>query len=237
MISFVIPAYNEEALLGRTLDSIFQAARAVGRPFEVIVVNDASNDRTAEIARERGAKVVDVELRQIAAVRNAGARQAQGDVLIFVDADTLMPEVTLRAALAALERGAVGGGSRVALGGEIPLAGRLYFNLFFLIWRPLNLAAGCFVYARRDVFEKVGGFDERYFASEEVWLSKALKQHGRFVVVRDPVVTCGRKVRMYTARQLFMISLRLLVLGPKSWQRREGLELWYDGQREAVDNR
>ena len=88
MISFIVPAYNEEAVLGGTLDHIHAAARTLDEPYEIVVADDASTDRTAEIAREHGAQVVSVHNRQIAATRNAGARAAQGEYLIFVDADT-----------------------------------------------------------------------------------------------------------------------------------------------------
>ncbi len=108
-ISFIIPAHNEQRLLGSTLDALLASAKAVGRAFEVIVVNDASTDHTGQIAQEHGARVVPVELRHIAAVRNAGAQQAVGETLIFVDADTLVPQATLRAALQAIDEGAAAG--------------------------------------------------------------------------------------------------------------------------------
>ena len=111
MISFVIPAHNEQALLPATLRSAFRAGEAVGGAFEVVVADDASTDRTPEIARKAEARVVSINRRQIAAARNAGAAAATGDVLVFVDADTLLPVGTLQAALRALRRGAVGGGA------------------------------------------------------------------------------------------------------------------------------
>ena len=80
MISFIIPAYNEEAVLGATLDSILSAVEAAHMPFEIIVVDDASTDRTAEIARSKGARVVRVHKRQIAAVRNAVRMKAMPPV-------------------------------------------------------------------------------------------------------------------------------------------------------------
>ena len=78
MISFIVPAHNEEACLARTLPAIHEAARVVGHPYEVIVVDDASTDATAEVARENNARVVSVKHRQIAATRNA-AKQNPSD--------------------------------------------------------------------------------------------------------------------------------------------------------------
>lgn len=236
MISFILPAYNEEKLIGQTLATLrASAAQTLGaRPFEIIVANDASTDRTAEIAREAGARVVDVRKRQIAAVRNAGAREAKGDVFIFVDADTLVPPEVLAAALEALDGGAVGGGSEVWMDGKLPFFGKLFVKAFIVVWRPMKLAAGCFIFARRADFEAVGGFDERYFASEEIWLSKALKERGKFVIVRERVVTSGRKLRMHSTSHLAKLAIQLLWKRDRAWMRREGLDMWYDGRREAT---
>ena len=90
MISFIVPAHNEQAGLGKTLQAIHDSARVVGQPYEIIVVDDASTDATAEIAREHNATVVPVNHRQIAATRNSGGRAANGDRFFFVDADTII---------------------------------------------------------------------------------------------------------------------------------------------------
>jgi glycosyltransferase involved in cell wall biosynthesis len=78
MISFVVPAYNEERLVGRTLEALRDAARAVAEPYELIVVDDGSVDETAAIADAKGARVVRVQFRHIARTRNAGAHAAVG---------------------------------------------------------------------------------------------------------------------------------------------------------------
>ena len=78
MISFIVPAHNEQACLGRTLQAIHESAGTVGQPYEIVVANDASTDATAEIAKENKARVVNVNCRQIARARNAGARAANG---------------------------------------------------------------------------------------------------------------------------------------------------------------
>lgn len=232
MLSFVIPAHNEEALLGETLRTLLISAQAVGEPFEVIVVDDASTDRTAELARSLSATVIPVNLRKIAAVRNAGARTAQGEILIFIDADTLVPAQTLIASVAAIRHGAVGGGARVRLGEGVPLWGRVLTALVAWAFYQLQLAGGCFLFARRDVFDAIGGFDENYFASEEVHLTRALKAKGRFVVVPDAVSTSGRKFRLFSGWDFVRQVARVAWGGLAALKRREDLGMWYGGDRE-----
>jgi glycosyltransferase involved in cell wall biosynthesis len=101
MISFIVPAHNEEAWIGRCVSAIRNGTESLGEPHEIIVVDDASSDTTASIARQQGAQVVRVEHRQIAATRNTGAQQAHGDILFFVDADTLTNGPAIQSALRA----------------------------------------------------------------------------------------------------------------------------------------
>jgi len=230
VISIVIPAYNEEALLAATLNAVRASAGAIGVPYEVIVVDDGSTDRTAEIARENGARVVAVHLRQIGAARNAGAKAAAGDLLVFVDADTLVTAEVLRAAVAVVSAGAVGGGSAARVESNEPRWGPPMMVLASWVMRTAGWAAGCFVFVRTDVFNHVGGFDERYFASEEIHLSRAVKKHGRFVILREFVITSGRKGRIFTFRQI--AAQFAMALLPGTLTRRDRLGLWYAGDRE-----
>ena len=111
MISFIVPAHNEQACLGRSLQAIHESARVVGQPYEIIVVDDASTDATAEIALQNHARVVSVNHRQIAATRNSGGRAAHGEQLIFVDADTTANSRAVASALRYMDKGAAGGGA------------------------------------------------------------------------------------------------------------------------------
>ena len=234
-ISIIIPAYNEESLIGATLDAINAAIASCKDQMtghEVLVVNDASTDRTAEISRQHGARVIDVQKRQIAAVRNAGAKAANGDAFVFVDADTLISPIVLHRALAALHEGAVGGGAAVRFDQNVSYVARTAMSLLVSAMCQCRLAAGCFIYCRRDAFETVGGFDEQFFASEEIWISKALNRQGRFVMLRHPVTTSGRKIRMHGLVRLLWLSMCIGIKGPRGVQQREGLDLWYDGRRE-----
>jgi glycosyltransferase involved in cell wall biosynthesis len=231
MISFIIPAYNEEQLLGRTLTVLTAAARALRQPFEVVVVDDASTDRTAAIAREHSARVVAVEYRQIAATRNAGAKVANGEMFVFIDADTVVTNSAIAAAVGAIRRGAVGGGCAFHFDGRLPLYGRIMAAMAGPLYRALGLASGCFLFCTREAFRAAGGFDDGLFGAEEAALSRALRRQGRFVILRESVTTSGRKLRAHSAREVLGLLVRLALAGPKSVRRREGLELWYGERR------
>jgi glycosyltransferase involved in cell wall biosynthesis len=227
MISFVIPAHNEEACLPATLDALVAAAKQVAQPYEVIVVNDASTDRTAFIASERGARLINVQHRQIAATRNSGAREALGEVLFFVDADTHANAEAIRGALSAIAQGAVGGGCVFHYAGWIPLWARVLLPIGNAMGRILKVVGGAFLFCRAADFRLAGGFCEQYFAAEEVAFVKALKRRGRFVIPRTAVLTSNRKVRAMSLWRGLSVLFRFVIRGPESYRSREGLGLWY----------
>jgi glycosyltransferase involved in cell wall biosynthesis len=232
VISFIVPAYNEERLLGATLDALRAAARAAGEPYELIVVDDASTDRTATIAAYHGAALASVAHRQIAATRNSGARQANGDWLIFVDADTIVNEAVLGAAIEALRGGAAGGGAAVEFDGTVPLYAKLLLPILVWWFRSAGLAAGCFLFCTRNAFAAAGGFDEAFYGAEELVMSRALKRHGRFVVLRQAVTTSGRKLRTHSVGEMLAVLARLALRGPRAVKQRQGMDLWYAERRE-----
>jgi glycosyltransferase involved in cell wall biosynthesis len=232
MISFIVPAHNEELELPATLAAIHGAVMDFAQPYQIIVVDDASTDATSEIAMRAGAKVMRIERRQIAAARNAGGQAAQGEYLFFVDADTRIKQTHITEAIAALNAGYAGGSARVAMDGFIPLWGRMLLRGFSSVYFGLNLGAGAFLFTTRRNFEATGGFDEQYFAGEEVYFSLALKKLGGFKVLREPIVTSGRKLRMYPAKQFLGNFFGVIIGGPRAVRSRAKLRLWYDGKRE-----
>jgi glycosyltransferase involved in cell wall biosynthesis len=227
MLSFIVPAHNEQLLIGRTLGALHAAARALREPYEIIVADDASTDETAAVARAHGARVVSVNHRQIAATRNTGARQACGQMLFFVDADTLVPVAAVGEAVRAMLRGAVGGGCVFRFDGRLPLWARILHPLAVPVMRLAKLVGGCSLFCTHDAFRAVGGFDEQYYAAEEVAFIAALKRRGRFVIPRACVTTSGRKVRTLPTREALALLLRVTFGGPDCFRRREGLEVWY----------
>jgi glycosyltransferase involved in cell wall biosynthesis len=231
LISFVIPAWNEESVLGPTLEALNIARRHLAEPSEVIVANDSSIDRTEEIARQHGAQVVTVQHRQIAATRNAGARAAQGDLLIFIDADTLVTSRVVWDAVEAVRTGAIGGGCAVHYSGRIPAYLRVIIPIEVWFARQMRMAFGCFLFCTRDAFEAVGGFDTALYATEEVTLSFALHKQGRFVCLRECVSTSGRKLRTHSAFEWFIQIYRITFARRRCAGNRDAMGVWYDERR------
>lgn len=232
MISFIVPAHNEAQCLAATLDALHAAGAALGEAYEIVVADDASTDPTPEIAHASGARVVSVSHRQIAATRNAGAQAAIGAWLIFVDADTLVNEAVVRAAVQAMRSGAVGGGAGMRFDEPSPLYARLLLRAVVRGFRATGLAAGCFLFCTRTAYTAVGGFDERYFGAEEIIMSRALKQQGQFVILKQAVTTSARKLRTHSLREVLGLMARLAGRGPKALRQREGMELWYAERRD-----
>jgi glycosyltransferase involved in cell wall biosynthesis len=234
MLSFIVPAYNEELELPSTLSAIRAAADANSEPYEIIVANDGSTDATEAVAAAAGARVVTINRRQIAAARNAGAREARGDILFFVDADTRISSAHVTGVRSALAAGCAGGGARVITDGLVPLWGRIFVRVFSAFYFTVaNLGAGAFLFTTRENFDRAGGFDGQLFAGEEIYFSQALKKLGRFRVLADPVVTSGRKLRMNSARQILGLSVGIILRGKRGVRSRDRLDMWYDGKRET----
>ena len=186
------------------------------------------------MAAAAGARVVTIHRRQIAAARNAGARAARGDILFFVDADTRIAPQHVSGALRALAAGCAGGGARVTTDGSVPLWGRVFVHVFSAFYfTAANLGAGAFLFTTRENFEAGGGFDEELFAGEEVYFTMALKKLGQFKLLREPVVTSGRKLRMHSARHILTRSFVIALGGKRAVQSRDKLDIWYDGKRET----
>ena len=238
-ISVIIPAFNEERLLGATLAHVKSAMAAFtggGWETELIVCDNNSTDRTGEIARTAGATVVFEPVNQIARARNAGAGAATGDWLVFVDADS-RPSAELFADVAEqIQAGrCLAGGSTVRMDEYFLLAG---FFTWTWNWssRLGRWLAGSFIFVEAAVFRKIGGFSHELFAAEELDLSKRLKKlaraTGREVVIlhAHPLVTSARKMRLYTAWDHLKLIAHIL-FNRRALNRRESCTLWYDGRR------
>jgi glycosyltransferase involved in cell wall biosynthesis len=242
-LSIVIPAFNEEKLLPRCLASVRNAIaqvnheRDVPAEIEVIVTDNNSTDRTAEVAREAGARVVFEAVNQIARARNAGAGQARAAWLLFLDADSILAPRNLQAVLElAVDQRVVGGGCVVGLD-ERPWSVRLLLGVWNTISRCFRWAAGSFLFCRREAFEAIGGFSLELYAAEEIDLSRRLKRHGResgqrFVILTQcPHISSARKLHLYSAREQLMHLVRCAFRTRSTLRSRETLDYFYDGRR------
>jgi glycosyltransferase involved in cell wall biosynthesis len=239
-ISIIVPAFNEEKLLGASLATMQSAAAAFtnrGWEVELVVCDNNSTDRTAEIARAGGARVVFEPFNQIGRARNTGAAAATGDWLIFVDADS-HPEAELFAdvAEAIVTRKYLAGGSTVRLDERI-LAADVVTWLWNRASRWRRLLAGSFIFVEAAAFRKIGGFSGEFFAAEELELSQRLKALARttgqkiIILHRHPLKTSARKMKLYTNRELGAFFLRTIFQHRRILKSREAAYLWYDGRR------
>ena len=194
MISIIIPAFNEERFLPDTLAHLNQAiADLLTTPehdIETIVVDNASTDRTAAIARDAGARVISESEHNIGRVRNAGAKAAMCNLLVFLDADTLIPSDLLRRVVEVMAE-------PTCLGGAVDLdhqPARWVMRLYLRCWRFIGLccgmAQGGVQFCRRAGFDAVGGYDESIYMGEDVdffWrLGKFARRSGQHVrIIRD----------------------------------------------------
>jgi glycosyltransferase involved in cell wall biosynthesis len=234
-LSIVVPAFNEERLIAETLQRLWAAMevfRRRGWSGELIVCDNNSTDRTAELARAADATVVFEPVNQIARARNAGARAASGEWLLFVDADSSPSKELFQDVLAAIESGRyVGGGCTVAIPGPSPAA-RAWLGIWNALSRTAQWAAGAFLFCETAAFRAAGGFSEELFASEEIDLSRRLKRRGRFIILHHhPLVTSGRKLQLYSTREHFAFIFKMLTAGRRTLRSREACSIWYDGRR------
>jgi len=239
-LSVIIPAYNEEKLLPVCLARAFAALRANAAPdwsAEVIVCDNNSTDRTAELARGAGAHVVFEPVNHISRARNAGARAATGDWLLFVDADSYLHPATVADLLRCIRRGrCAGGGCLIGLD-EAPLDGRAIVGLWNLISRTVRWAAGSFVFCRAAAFAEISGFSTDLYAAEEVHFSEKLKRWARgkglevVILCRQPHISSGRKSRLYSRAEIVRHGLRCLLLPGPTLRDRARLGFFYDGRR------
>ncbi|MFZ2960136.1 MAG: glycosyltransferase [Candidatus Ozemobacteraceae bacterium] len=231
--SIIVPAFNEEAFLPTTLIALTKVMQNVSRRGELIVVDNNSDDATAAIARSHGARVVFESINQISRARNAGGKAANGPWLIFIDADTTVSAGLLQTALDALATDEVcGGGAIISFDRyQIPI-----YRWPTIMWNGLakrfKLAAGSFIFCRRDAFLAIGGFSEEVFAGEELFFVRLLKKWGesnrrpfRFLRMKG-VVSSARKLDWFSLPQ-FLTMVFLIGVFPYAIRYRSLCGFWY----------
>lgn len=222
LLSIIIPAYNEAAYLGETLASLNRAKTLLEREnnmqAEIVVVDNESDDATADIARTCGAGVAFAKQHNVAKVRNTGAVVARGDVLVFVDADTVVPDqLLMRIAKTMSDPTCLGGAVDTDYRPQkIPV--RIYLKSWRILGKLLGMAQGATQFCRRDSFVTLSGYDETLFMGEDVdfyWRLKKLaaRQNARVVFIEDlSVVPSSRRFDQWRIWRILLWTNPLVVL-------------------------
>jgi glycosyltransferase involved in cell wall biosynthesis len=232
--SLIVPAYNEEKYIGFTIDSLLAIKEKLSGNFkgEIIVVDNNSDDKTANLAESRGVSVVFEKLNCIARARNSGAKAASGKYLFFIDADTTVPTELIEQALIGLEQENIcGGGTQIIFDRPIPLSGKTLLWTWNTIVKFYPMAAGSFLFCRKDAWKETGGFDEELYASEEISFSKKLRKWGRkngkgFVILKVPAITSGRKFEWHSMTWI-ILNFMFFSLFPFAVRSKRLCHLWY----------
>jgi glycosyltransferase involved in cell wall biosynthesis len=207
-LAFVIPAYNEEALIGKCLDSVVAEVKRSGRPADIVVVNNASTDRTSEIARSYpGVRVVDELEKGLVAARDAGLRATTAELVANIDADTVVPAGWLDTVYAEFERNP----RLVALSGP-------YFYYDLSAWNRLIVTT---FYGVTFLI---------YLLSRFVFRHGSVVQGGNFIFKRGAWLEAGgydRSIKFYGEDT--DVAVRLARVGPVKWTYK--LKMWTTGRR------
>ena len=216
MISIIIPALNEEKYIGKILKSIKEQGRD---DVEIIVADAGSEDKTREIAQQYGCKIVDGGLPAVG--RNAGAKVAKGDILIFADADVVFPGDFFEKGLFEFEERKLGIAS-VLLdleGRSYQLRMDIFYNIPILLLEKILPHGAMTIIVRRKIFDKVGGFDESVMFAEDLYFVRQAAKEGKFGLLRSVrILTFPRRYLkdgvFPTYVKFLLVELYMFFLGP-----------------------
>lgn len=233
-LSIVVPAFNEEKLLPETLSRIRKAMEPIDGGTELIVVDNRSTDRTAEIARSFGATVLTETTKNIGAIRNAGAASAAGETLVFFDADTFIPGSLLDVIQQKMEDPMCHGGAVSVSYGNFRRWWLNFYSRAWTFWGPIfNMRQGAAQFCRRSVFNAIGGYDERIYLGEDIdfyWrLTKFAKNSGGHLSFIDEpkVTTSTRRFDGMSVCDTVLLTHPVYIF--LNWKRSRPWRQWYDG--------
>jgi len=189
-ISVIVPAYNEANYIHRMLISL---RKQTFRDFEIIVKDGESSDRTVEIAKKHADKMISSKDISVSDARNHGAKYADGNVLVFVDADTVLPPNMLQRIADLTENENVVGGSCRKIPENESVLDRMVYELvnistYLSVYLRIGGAHGNCLFIRKKIFERIGGFNPLIQIAEEQELVRKAMKFGKFVFLLDQCV-------------------------------------------------
>ena len=224
MLSIIIPAYNEEKYIGKCLKSVSALKTPSGEEYEVIVVNNASTDRTSEIAKEilPSAKIINEPKKGLTIAYNRGAKEACGEILVFVDADMILPQDHLEKISKEFKKDS----KLIVLSGPYLYkdAGKfcellLRFTYLFLAMpaeiilnRFLNIGASIASgnsAVRKEAFKRIGGFNEEIFYGLEPEFTLRIRKIGK--VRFKHYLTAEASARRFAAEGVFKMTCKYTI--------------------------
>lgn len=209
VISIIIPTLNEEKYIERTLLSLKR--QDLKLPYEIIVSDSNSKDKTVEIAKKYADIIIITDKRGVSIGRNLGAKIARGKYLLFLDADTMLLPNSLREIYNFL-------GTTKYIGVNVPILSDdikycfhyLIATLLYLLLTKINaqpIYAVCFA-CKRKYFLKVGGFDERLNVAEDIELGQRLKKIGKIgYLTTTYAITSVRRLKKWGSLKVLIIWL------------------------------
>lgn len=210
-----------------------QALSLVASPSEVIVVDNDSQDGTKQVAEDFGVNVLLEKEHNISKVRNTGAKSSTGDVLVFIDADTIVPEELFQTILAVMEDSHCRGG---AVAVEYGIVRSRWIGLYLLGWKfwgaLFNMAQGAAHFCRKSVFEDLDGYDETIYMGEDIdfyWrLSKFARRNKDYVYFMEhpTVKTSARRFNKMSFWKTVLLTHPIFIR--LTWRDKSYWRDWYE---------
>jgi glycosyltransferase involved in cell wall biosynthesis len=236
-ISIIIPAYNEAKVINYTIEALLKAKSYYemfysNSDIEIIVVNNNSTDETESICKQYDINVIKEEKQQIAACRNKGANHAKNEILVFLDADTVVELDFLVLVFKNINFPNVIGGSAKL----IPDKKTFLYLIIYWIWNTFSYLVpfkGAVLYCRRDSYDAVSGFDENLYALEDVKFSIELRRIGRkinkkFLSNRDlKVITFTRKLSSISLFNIAEMLYKIIINPFTFYKRKKIVDKWF----------
>ena len=208
LVSVIIPAYNEEKLIEKTLISL---KRQSYRPIETIVVDNGSTDKTQRVAKKYTDRVLYLSERGTAKTRNYGARFANGEYLFFLDADTEVSKNAIRNSVKYLNKGFAGGRIKVNY-----KSNNQKIKLFEFIQNvgliKVGFYTGPFIYTTKEFFQKSGGWDERIKFQSDMDLMKKISRFGELKSDAQSIAKTSARRLIQNKHYFYINSIGILTL-------------------------